>query len=161
MKNGHDRLVIFFGAIGADNAIANDDANFGDILSGGETSVSEIIATVRADFIERDKRTGENNWLAEILQGIGKGAGGIGHGVSAVSHDEAIIFVVKLVNSGGKLGPNLRGHVGTVNVHNHFKIELHVLLDFRKNLNDFRHIAGRLHGAGFGVFDHTDGSSAE
>ena len=80
----------FIDARAAEHPRGEGDAHLRDGERGREDGVDEVLARVRADLDEGPLRPRENHWLRQGPQHERERAGGVGHRVRAVHHDDAV-----------------------------------------------------------------------
>ena len=83
------------GAVAAQEDPAEADADLGQTLAGRDHQRGqEVAAGVVAGLAHRDLRAGEHHGLGQAFEHERQCRGGVGHGVGAVEHDEAVMGLV-------------------------------------------------------------------
>ena len=78
---------------------------------------AQIAGTVGQHICQRQLGAGEHHGEVDVRQHKGDGGSGIGHGVGAVGHHNAVHSFSAFKNSGGNLLPLFRGDVGGIQAH--------------------------------------------
>ena len=155
------------GAVAAQQVPAEVDAHLGHkgtafgILGGCYLDArDEVLLAVGAELADGQLAAGEDDGLGEVLEHIGEGRGGVGHGVGAVKHDETVVLVVAVGNDVSNGCPSGWRHVAGVDG----RIELEGV-DVGGELVQFRHVLKQVlevegfEGTRFGVAVHADGTA--
>ena len=73
------------------------EAHLVDAAGGGDGhGGDEVVPSVAAQLAQGDLGAGVDHGLVQPLQHEGQGGGGVGHGVRAVEHHEAVVVVIPL-----------------------------------------------------------------
>ena len=96
----------------------------------------KVLLAVRARHPDRELASGEDNRLGQVLQHVAQRGGRVGHGVCSVQDDEAVIFIIPLLDQQGKRLPERWFHVGGVDQ----RVE-GVGVDPQGEFVEFRHLA--------------------
>ena len=85
-------------------------------LTGKAETVQQIFPGVGDGVGQGPLGAGEDNGLAGILDEVGEGGGGVGHGICAMGNDKAVILLKIGLDSFHHKQPMLRLDVGGVNI---------------------------------------------
>ncbi len=115
-RKGHEVVVSqFLGSVPPDEAGPEVDRHLGDVVGPGEDDRrDDVLATIGAHVPHRELGAGEDHGLGQPVQQEAEGRGGVGHGVGAVEHHEAVVVVVAPDHGAGDPDPIVGPHLGAV-----------------------------------------------
>ena len=109
--------ALLFSTCSRDDFSVKYDGHAVGTFGGGKTqAVQKVCSRVRHVKVDGLLGTGDDDGLAGVLDEIGHGSSGVGHGIGAVADHEAVIIVIILLQDLGELQPVLRVHIRAVDV---------------------------------------------
>ena len=99
-----------------DFSVKYDGHAVGTFGGGKAQAVQKVCSCVRHVEVDGLLRTCDYDGLAGMLDEIGHGSSGVGHGIGAVADHEAVIIVIILLKNLSQLQPVLRVHICAVDV---------------------------------------------
>ena len=154
------------GAVGTDQPVLEVERYLGYerslrvVRSGDFDRRDKVLASVGAQYADRDLAAGENHGLGQVFEHETQCRCGVGHGVRAVQYDEPVVAGVVVADQLGQRRPVCRGDVRRVDHGIHRQhVDVHVEpLERREFIVDAAEVE-RHQGAGFGIVLHADGTA--
>ena len=149
---GHHLL----GTGASDDAAVKDQGDvFRIVVTGVVDAVPQVHLGIGAVGVDGHLGAGDDDGLSGILDHVTQGGRGVGHGIGAVGDDEAVVVVVVGLNGTDDLRPDLRRHIGGVDVahllHVNVAVALHsghILQNLRRRQCRLQAVLGLLGGDG-------------
>ena len=109
--------AFLFSAGSGDNFSVKDDIDAMGFWAGGKTETVQQVGFGIGDFhVNRFLGAGDDDWLGGVLDQVGQGGCGVGHGIGAVADDEAVETAVLFMDYLGNGEPVAGLHIGAVDV---------------------------------------------
>ena len=129
---------------GNDIAVENQHHIVRIVIAGIVDAVPEIRLGVRSVNVDGLLGAGDDDGLPGILYHIAEGRRGISHGIRTVGDDKAVIAVVILLDGRYDQAPDLRTHIGGIQIADLLHVNGAVLLHIRHKLQNLRRRQGWL-----------------